>query len=225
MKKLAVLFPGIGYTMDRPLLHFCRRIAANHGYEIKQLHFTGFPSDVRGDREKMELCYILARVQTRDQLLTVAALHVYNQKSTYRGLLSDDYLDHLDPADLSEKWEEFSRQDGQAIFVAWSKTGLQGFAACKKDTEYTDCLYLDALHVAPEARGQGVGTDLIRRVGQYGRENGFQTMSVCIVKGNDEARELYTKLGAVHMKDFTDHFEGTISQSEKLRWRDLSFAD
>ena len=71
MKKLAIILPGIGYTADRPLLHFCRRIVANHGYEIKQLHFTGFPSDVRGNREKMELCYVLARVQTREQLLTV----------------------------------------------------------------------------------------------------------------------------------------------------------
>lgn len=27
LRKLAVIFPGIGYTVDRPLLHFSRRIA------------------------------------------------------------------------------------------------------------------------------------------------------------------------------------------------------
>ena len=53
-RKLAVFFPGIGYTMDRPLLHFSRRIAADLGYELRPLPYTGFPSGVRGDREKME---------------------------------------------------------------------------------------------------------------------------------------------------------------------------
>ena len=35
MPKLAVIFPGIGYTAYKPLLYYSRRIAANFGYEIK----------------------------------------------------------------------------------------------------------------------------------------------------------------------------------------------
>ena len=33
--KLAVIFPGIGYTADKPLLYFGRRIAVDCGYEIR----------------------------------------------------------------------------------------------------------------------------------------------------------------------------------------------
>ena len=36
MKKLAVFFPGIGYTVDKPLMHYSRRLAANAGFEILQ---------------------------------------------------------------------------------------------------------------------------------------------------------------------------------------------
>ena len=34
MKKLAVYFPGIGYTVDKPLMHYSRRLAADAGKNI-----------------------------------------------------------------------------------------------------------------------------------------------------------------------------------------------
>ena len=67
-RKLAVFFPGIGYTMDRPLLHFSRRIAEDLGYEIKPLPYAGFPRGVRGDRKKMEECFRIALTQSREML-------------------------------------------------------------------------------------------------------------------------------------------------------------
>ncbi len=165
------------------------------------------------------------REAREDDLAEVAVLHVANQRMTYRGLLSDDYLDGLDPAKQRRKWAAFSRQEGQKLFIAREQSRLLGFAACRKDDELPGCLYLDSLHVAPEARGQGVGTALIRRVARYGREAGFRSMSVCIVKGNEGAGRLYARTGAVHWKDFTDHFEGTFSHSEKLRWQELPLAE
>ena len=33
MKKLAVFFPGIGYTADKPLLYYSRKLAAELDYE------------------------------------------------------------------------------------------------------------------------------------------------------------------------------------------------
>ena len=54
MSKLAVFFPGIGYTIDKPLMHYSRRIAAGLGYEIKLLPYGGFPAKILGDRGRME---------------------------------------------------------------------------------------------------------------------------------------------------------------------------
>ena len=68
MRKLAVFFPGIGYTVEMPLLHYSRRLAAARGYEIKLLPYGGFPRDVRGDREKMAECYRRALTQAEDML-------------------------------------------------------------------------------------------------------------------------------------------------------------
>ena len=33
-KKMAVIFPGVGYHADKPLLYYSRKLAARQGYEI-----------------------------------------------------------------------------------------------------------------------------------------------------------------------------------------------
>ena len=71
MRKLAVVFPGIGYTVDKPLLYFSRKIAAENGYEIKLLPYTGFPAKILGDREKMTESYRIALSQSREMLSDV----------------------------------------------------------------------------------------------------------------------------------------------------------
>ena len=71
MPKLAVIFPGIGYTVDKPLLYYSRRIASSLGYEIKLLSYGGFPQNVRGNREKMVECYRIALGQAKEMLADV----------------------------------------------------------------------------------------------------------------------------------------------------------
>ena len=68
MKKLAVFFPGIGYTVDKPLMHYSRRLAADAGFEVLLLPYAGFPHKVKGDREKMEESYGIALSQSRKML-------------------------------------------------------------------------------------------------------------------------------------------------------------
>ncbi|MBO7710641.1 MAG: alpha/beta hydrolase [Lachnospiraceae bacterium] len=64
MNKLAVVFPGIGYTVDKPLLHCSRRLASSLGYEVRLLPYTGFPKKVIGDRNRMEESYQIALEQS-----------------------------------------------------------------------------------------------------------------------------------------------------------------
>ena len=68
MKKTAVFFPGIGYTVDKPLMHYSRRLAAGMGYEILLLPYTGFPKKILGDREKMAESYRIALAQAEQML-------------------------------------------------------------------------------------------------------------------------------------------------------------
>ena len=71
MNKLAVIFPGIGYTADKPLLHYSRRIAADHDFEIRVMNYTGFPQKIRGDRSLMVQSFQLALDQSVEMLSDV----------------------------------------------------------------------------------------------------------------------------------------------------------
>ena len=68
MKKLAVFFPGIGYTVDKPLIYYSRKLAADNGYDIKLLPYEGFPQKVRGDKDKMKESFEMAWSQTLNML-------------------------------------------------------------------------------------------------------------------------------------------------------------
>ena len=71
MKKLAVFFPGIGYTVDKPLMHYSRRLAADAGFELRLLPYKGFPQKVKDDKDKTHESYLLALSQSREMLADV----------------------------------------------------------------------------------------------------------------------------------------------------------
>ena len=68
MRKIAVLFPGIGYTCDKPLLYYSAKLAAEKGYEVVRVPYGSFPPGVKGDAEKMYRCFVSAREQAEDIL-------------------------------------------------------------------------------------------------------------------------------------------------------------
>ena len=68
MRKLAVFFPGIGYTIDKPLLYYSRKIAAEQGYEIKLIPYQGFPTKIQGDAGRMRESLRIAVSQAEEML-------------------------------------------------------------------------------------------------------------------------------------------------------------
>lgn len=69
--KAAVIFPGIGYHTDKPLLYYGKKLAKESGYRIIEVNYTGLPVDVKGNEEKMQKAFQIARAQTDEQLCSV----------------------------------------------------------------------------------------------------------------------------------------------------------
>lgn len=63
--KLAVLFPGIGYHCDKPLLYFSRDIAHNYQYDIRTVPYTGLK---KGSHGNLAEAFQLALEQTEEIL-------------------------------------------------------------------------------------------------------------------------------------------------------------
>ena len=68
MKKIACLFPGIGYTCDKPLLYYSWKLLKNLGWEIIPVRYSGFPDHVKGNAEKMQQCAHMALEQAEELL-------------------------------------------------------------------------------------------------------------------------------------------------------------
>jgi len=68
MKKIACLFPGIGYTCDKPLLYYSWKLLKGLGWEVVPVPYTGFPSGVKGNAEKMHQSAYMALEQAEKML-------------------------------------------------------------------------------------------------------------------------------------------------------------
>ena len=66
--KICVLFPGIGYTNDRPLLYYSGKIASSLGYTVIRSDYTGFPKDVKSSLKSVEAAYDIALSQAEEIL-------------------------------------------------------------------------------------------------------------------------------------------------------------
>ena len=70
MKRIAVVFPGIGYTLDKPLLYYGRKLLKKSGYEeIKLLDYTGLGSvSIKGNADKMAKAFDVIYSKTEEYL-------------------------------------------------------------------------------------------------------------------------------------------------------------
>lgn len=70
MKKgrIAVIFQGIGYNADKPLLYYSKKIALERGYDVKVVEYSGIDKNCLENKNKMLKAFDLVVRQTEDQL-------------------------------------------------------------------------------------------------------------------------------------------------------------
>ncbi len=71
-EKLAVLFPGVGYHVDRPLLYHSAKLARERGYEVCAVSYPPLPTGLRGKPEKIRQAIELCSRAASEQLSGIA---------------------------------------------------------------------------------------------------------------------------------------------------------
>lgn len=84
--------------------------------------------------------------------------------------------------------DEFGRLGGWRRFL-WHRFGQQ-FARPQRDE-----IRVDGIAVAADARGRGIGTQLMAAVVGYARDHGFRAIVLEVVDTNPDAQRLYERLG------------------------------
>ena len=61
MRKAAVLFPGIGYSVERPLLYYSGKMARAQGYDVIPVPYSGFPKKQAGSHDMLLKAFQIGR--------------------------------------------------------------------------------------------------------------------------------------------------------------------
>ncbi len=163
---------------------------------------------------------MIIRKATESDLYAIAQIGLCNWREAYKNIFPETYLNSLTLEGRREHYAEYLDCNGGLIVAADNENNVLGFAVYKPDEQIENCVYLDSLHTDKNARGKGIGTALIMHIINIAKGMDCSKISVCIVRGNENAERLYKKLGARHLEYFVDNdaFQGISVESEKLIW-------
>ena len=165
----------------------------------------------------------LVRPAELDDSAAIARVHVATWRTTYGGLLPEDFLASLDAAGYEQRWRRTLRERPDHVYVAEEHDGVVGFASGGRErageTGYSGELY--AIYVLREAQGRGHGRRLVQAVVGGLREMGLTDMIVWVLRENRTARDFYEKLGGVFVRSQPITIGSALLREVSYGWRSL----
>ena len=158
--------------------------------------------------------------------IAMAKLHVDNWRDTYRGILSDHYLDNEVEEDRLNTWRERlqSPKPNQLITLASSDEEIVGFCCVYLDDDPQFGSLIDNLHVQSGLRKSGIGKLLIHDAAKKVRDSAQKkSMYLWVYELNTNARLAYERMGGINFEtvDKTT-FDGKVSKLCRIVWDDVS---
>jgi len=158
-------------------------------------------------------------------IAAIATVHVASWRSTYRGLVPDEYLDGLSVPDRERRWREvFSTVGGaHCIFVAEDPgLGIIGFADGGSSRDGVGGLdgELYAIYLLERSQRRGVGRRLVKAVASRLLGAGINAMSVWVLE-NNPACGFYETLGGVLIGRKMVVIGGATLSEVAYGWTDL----
>jgi ribosomal protein S18 acetylase RimI-like enzyme len=155
----------------------------------------------------------------------IARIHMDSWRTTYRGLVSDEYLASLRLEDRITRWQQRLAQEGMFAYVAELEPGgeVVGFAFAgpsgSDNTDYPGELW--SLHVAGPYQGTGFGRRLMSVVAKRLQSIGYNSMMLWVLTENTPARRFYEKAGGLLFGDRIEEFAGGRIAEVAYGWPDI----
>lgn len=156
--------------------------------------------------------------------LRIAALHAASWRTAYRGILPDAYLDRDCAAERRRHWRQrlAASAPRDLVILAEGRDALLGFAAVWPDPDSRYDALLDNLHVAPAARGQGLGRALLGAAAVRLLGQDRHSLTLWVFDANAPALAFYRGLGAAVVEHGVDEFAGIKVPHTRLAWGEVA---
>ncbi|HLI07406.1 MAG TPA: GNAT family N-acetyltransferase [Ktedonobacteraceae bacterium] len=156
----------------------------------------------------------------------IAKVHVDSWRTTYKGVIPDDFLASLSYESRSQRWRSMLSNPTRFAgdFVAEDKTGrivgfISGGPAQEPYPVYRGELY--AIYILQEYQGQEIGRRLTEALVGKLLEAGIDNMLVWVLAENP-ARKFYEALGGRLIRTRQIEIGGAILDEVAYGWQDIN---
>lgn len=164
------------------------------------------------------------RSATAEDYKPIALLHATNWQHTYRGILSDHYLDNEVTEERITFWKERLENPAanQITTVATMNNKMVGFSCLLLDDDEQFGTLLDNLHVSIHVQKSGIGKLLMQDCAKtILAKASNHKLYLWVFEANQNARAVYEKLGGQHIETIDhDNWDGTTAKVCRYAWDD-----
>lgn len=124
----------------------------------------------------------------------IARVHVDSWRTTYKGIVSDEYLNQLSVEQRTENWRRGIGNN--SLYVAVEDGEIVGFATGGKERtgNYSADCELFAIYLLQKVQGKGIGKQLMQVVAMDLKKQGSTKMLVWVLDLNP-AKKFYEAVG------------------------------
>ena len=156
----------------------------------------------------------------------IALIHAESWRSSYRGILSDEFLDGAVWDERRSFWQKRMRESGtekRLILLACEENEVLAFLCLYLDADPRWGALLDNLHIHPNRKGYGHGSALMAHAAKWVRRERPQSgLYLWVYEQNHQAREFYEKLGGTSgEKLLKKTVEGKQVATLRYIWADI----
>ena len=155
--------------------------------------------------------------------VAIARVHVESWRTTYAGIVPDDYLAGLDETLRVKLWQEWL-SSGAVVLVAERKGGVVGFVHAGNIREAIETADAEvySLYLLKESQGRGIGRALLTAVAAVLQQRGFRSIALWVLERN-RSRNFYEICGGRLAASKVIEIGGARLMEVAYWWPDLAF--
>lgn len=135
----------------------------------------------------------IRRLLPQDAIDDVSRVFALSWKDAYRGIVPDDYLDHL----ALNRWSAVLEKERSHLWVADADGQIVGVSShgAARDKQYFNWGELKAIYLLPSVYRMGIGTKLLHASMQSLFDAGYNNIYLWVLEENYAAHRFYEKNG------------------------------
>ncbi|MFF2793240.1 GNAT family N-acetyltransferase [Lysinibacillus xylanilyticus] len=153
----------------------------------------------------------------------IGKVHVDSWRTTYIGILPDDFLNNLSYEQRTDLWKKNISDATNYVLVAENEQNeIIGFAtgATRKTNSVPNATDLTSIYLLEEYQGIGIGKQLLKEIFAYFKLKGYEKVFVEVLAEN-KTRKFYEYYGAQYVNNTEIKIGGKVLEELIYVWNDI----